>query len=96
MFAVPVDEPDELLFEAVAPEADLALFGAVDPVFTALSRPDPLGPHVAEQAVGEEPELVGPVWIDPHGDLLGPVAFAAQRDPVVAGLELGVDRPAWA
>ena len=86
------DTADEFLVGAVAPQLEAVFDHGVNAELGALAAFDASGPHIAEQAVGEQAEVIGLVGVGLHLDDLGAVAGAAEDDFVGAGLDIGVDR----
>lgn len=95
VLVIPAERTHELLPEAVAPQAQVVWLTGVEPELAELAGPDPFRPHEANEAVREEAEpdrrVARP---DVDSSALAPEAVLAQRHPVRAGLEFGVDTSA--
>ena len=81
----PAEAADELRRPPVAPQLQLVRLDRVDAELAGLAAADPLGPGVAEQAVGKEPELVRRRDGHRHPASFGPEAGALQGDGVAPG-----------
>lgn len=93
VFAKVAEITEELGFQAVSPEDELGGLDRVDPELGAVAGARPLGPDVAEQAVGEHAELVRFAGFDRQVNPLGSKAGFRQGDATGARGEIGVDRP---
>ena len=94
VFVVPADVPDVLLLPAVPVQCELVGFHRVHAEFGFITGADPLGPHVAQQAVPQQPELVGPIVARSHADALETEIPTGQGDLVrSAGRHVRVHRP---
>src|SRR5262249_43911717 len=80
----------------VAPQLQLVGLDRMDAELSLFTRANVLGPDVTEQAVRQQPEVVRLIGLDGHLHALGPEAGLLQRDAIVAGRQVGVDRSAGA
>ena len=81
------------LLDPVSPELKLVRLDGMDAELGLLAGLDPLGPGVAEQAVGQQAELIGRLSRrDLHAHALGPEAGLLERDLVSARRQVDVDR----
>ena len=92
VFVEPAHRTDRLLVPAVAEEVEPIGLGRMHPVFGLLARLNALGPHVADQAVAEQPELGRLVDRQRDRRPLRREAVAAERDAVLALGQIGPHR----
>ncbi len=78
VLVVPADGAHELLLAAVAEEFQLVGLVAVNAELRALAAAHPLGPGIAKQPVGEEPEVAGAALDDADAHALAAVALAGE------------------
>ena len=94
VLVVPADVPDVFLLLAVVVKFQLVGLHGVHAELGSLAGPDPLGPHVAQQAVPQQAEMVGPVPARRHVYTLVAEIPPRQSDFVLpAGRHVRVDRP---
>ncbi len=96
VFIVPAQAPHPLLAPAVAPQLQPIRFDRVDAELGPFAGADALGPGVAEQAVGEQAEVIRLSRPRRQTQALAAEAGLGERHLVLAGRQLGVHGPAGA
>ena len=85
------DTSDELFLCSVSPEFEFVLLDGVHAEFRTFPGAHALGPHVSQQAVGEQPKVMRIPVSHCHGDDLGAITFPAEHDLVLSGRDVRID-----
>ena len=78
----PAEHAQELLVATVSPKRELVRFDGVHAELGTLAAFHPLRPHIAKQAIGEQPELIRCCAVDLDSDALGAEPGLVERDAV--------------
>ena len=90
VLVVPADGPDEFFFPAVAPQLQFVCLYRVHAEFGVLAALHPLGPHVPQQAIAEQTEMVGCGERQLQGNPLGAKSGFVEDGGVVSRFQVRV------